>query len=133
MRPAVSEAAEMARAAERDWEIILVIVDAPTIAISGVCFHVQQCIEKYYKALLTAHGQSFERTHNLSALAKKLGGLAGTQPLDNMALSTINPCAVAMRYGDEEIEIVGRDWLMDKTAEFRTWARAALALKGVEI
>ncbi len=132
MKPAMNEATALARAAERDWEILLVIVDAPRVATVGICFHVQQCVEKYFKALLIAHGQKFERTHNLSALAKRLGNLAGTQPLDNMALSTINPCAVTLRYGDEEIEIVGREWLMDKTTEFRTWARAALALKGVE-
>lgn len=121
----------MARAAERDWEILLVIVHAPSVSISGVCFHAQQCIEKYFKALLIAHGLKYERTHNLSALAKKLGDLAGKQPLDDMDFSTITPCAVTMRYGDEEIEVASRDWFMDKTVELRGWARAALALKGV--
>jgi hypothetical protein len=123
----------MVRAAERDWEILLVIVDAPRVGLPGICFHAQQCIEKYLKALLIAYGMNYERTHNLSALARKLGDLAGKQPMDDMDYSTINPCAATLRYGDEEIETVGRDWFMAKSRQFREWARAALAQKGVEI
>jgi len=33
-----------------------------------VCFHVQQCVEKYIKALLTWHGIEFGRIHHISAL-----------------------------------------------------------------
>ncbi len=33
-----------------------------------VCFHAQQCAEKYVKALLVHHGQDFPKTHNLRAL-----------------------------------------------------------------
>lgn len=129
----MNEAARMAHSAEMDWEILLVIANAPSVSISGICFHVQQCIEKYFKALLIAHGQTFQRTHNLSALARNLGNRAGENPLDDAAFSTINPCAVSIRYGDDEIETVGREWLMTKASEFRNWARAALTQKGVEI
>lgn len=33
-----------------------------------ICFHAQQCIEKYLKALLVLHGIEFPRTHNLGVL-----------------------------------------------------------------
>ena len=33
-----------------------------------VCFHAQQCVEKYLKALLVLHGIEFERVHQISAL-----------------------------------------------------------------
>jgi len=33
-----------------------------------VCFHAQQCIEKYSKAVLVYNGVDFPRTHNLSVL-----------------------------------------------------------------
>jgi HEPN domain-containing protein len=33
-----------------------------------VCFHAQQCVEKYVKALLVLHGVDFPRTHDLEAL-----------------------------------------------------------------
>ena len=34
----------------------------------SVCFHVQQCIEKYLKASLVVHGIDFGRTHHVSVL-----------------------------------------------------------------
>lgn len=33
-----------------------------------VCFHAQQCVEKYVKALLTVKERPFPRTHDLGAL-----------------------------------------------------------------
>ena len=33
-----------------------------------VCFHAQQCVEKYLKALLVLHNNDFSRTHHISAL-----------------------------------------------------------------
>ena len=33
-----------------------------------VCFHAQQCVEKYVKALLVLHGIEFSRIHHISAL-----------------------------------------------------------------
>lgn len=39
--------------------------DCPT---DTVCFHAQQCAEKYLKALLVSKGIPFPKTHNLSSL-----------------------------------------------------------------
>jgi HEPN domain-containing protein len=39
--------------------------DCPT---DTVCFHAQQCIEKYIKALLVWHSIEFSRIHHISAL-----------------------------------------------------------------
>jgi HEPN domain-containing protein len=39
--------------------------DCPTDA---VCFHVQQCVEKYLKAWLVLNGTEFSRSHHISAL-----------------------------------------------------------------
>lgn len=36
----------------------------------AVCFHAQQCAEKYLKALLQERGAAIPRTHNLEALAR---------------------------------------------------------------
>jgi HEPN domain-containing protein len=36
----------------------------------AVCFHGQQCIEKYHKAALVLHGVDFPKTHDLNALAR---------------------------------------------------------------
>jgi HEPN domain-containing protein len=38
----------------------------------GVCFHCQQCAEKYLKALLQESGLAITRTHDLEALRVQL-------------------------------------------------------------
>lgn len=43
--------------------------DCPT---DTVCFHAQQYIEKYIKALLVLHESEFPRTHNLGVLIARL-------------------------------------------------------------
>src|SRR5438034_9673706 len=37
-----------------------------------VCFHAQQCVEKYVKALLTLNGSDFPKTHDLEQLIRLL-------------------------------------------------------------
>ena len=65
---------------------------------NAVCFHAQQCAEKYLKALLTERGTHFPKTHDLVALAKlapeyeaELGPLLGE-------LELLSRYAVAPRY-----------------------------------
>lgn len=41
--------------------------------VSTVCFHAQQCAEKYLKALLTCRGIDFPKTHDLVVLFNRLG------------------------------------------------------------
>jgi len=44
---------------------------APT---DTICFHAQQCVEKYLKALLAWHGIDSPKTHNLKTLLAALPG-----------------------------------------------------------
>jgi HEPN domain-containing protein len=37
-----------------------------------VCFHAQQCVEKYLKALLVFEGKDISKTHHISALMRML-------------------------------------------------------------
>ncbi len=39
--------------------------DCPT---DTICFHAQQCVEKYLKALLVFHSANFPKTHNIRTL-----------------------------------------------------------------
>jgi len=70
--------------------------------LSMVCFHAQQCAEKYLKALLTLHGVPFPKTHDsleLLRLAPETVGLA----LSLREISVINRYAIETRYpGDWE-------------------------------
>ena len=45
--------------------VLSLVDDCPTYT---VCFHCQQCAEKYLKALLISRGVDFPRTHDLVLL-----------------------------------------------------------------
>jgi HEPN domain-containing protein len=60
---------EWAAKAEADYRVMLresKVVNDPSP--DAVCFHAQQCIEKYAKAFLNEKGVEFPRTHNLEYL-----------------------------------------------------------------
>jgi HEPN domain-containing protein len=56
------------RKAERDWVAVRKLTRGAEPAHEAVCFHCQQCAEKYLKALLEELGRTVPRTHNLVAL-----------------------------------------------------------------
>lgn len=49
--------------------ILLAVPDAP---LSPICFHAQQAAEKAIKALLTANGRPFPKTHHLPTVVRLL-------------------------------------------------------------
>lgn len=62
MKPRTMEWIEKA---EGDLTIALREVNAPEPVWDGICFHAQQCAEKYLKALLEEQGIPFSKTHDL--------------------------------------------------------------------
>lgn len=78
-----------------------------------ICFHAQQCAEKYVKAFLTHHEIEFEKTHNLGDLILLAAQIdKGFRKISEMG-EKLTPYAVEIRYPgilDEEITI-------DKTKE----------------
>ncbi len=62
-----------------------------------VCFHAQQCAEKYPKALLVFHGLEVPRTHDLTEILRLLpAGLVVSLDLDELA--ELNSYTVDFRY-----------------------------------
>ena len=59
---------EWVRKAEMDWAIAQQSARSGEPLHDGVCFHCQQCAEKYLKALLEELGLTIPRTHNLDDL-----------------------------------------------------------------
>lgn len=55
--------------AEEDYVVALREFRARKLPAHGaVCFHAQQCIEKYLKAVLTRRGIAFAKVHDLAVL-----------------------------------------------------------------
>ena len=68
--------------------------DGPT---DTVCFHAQQCVEKYLKTLLLLEGIDFPKTHDLEKLVTLLPARAPTSLTDE-AQAKLTEYAVAARY-----------------------------------
>ncbi len=62
------------------------------------CFHCQQAVEKYLKALLAFAGQPIPRTHDLEEIYELCLGLQPGLNLDRMELANLTPYAVQLRY-----------------------------------
>jgi HEPN domain-containing protein len=70
----------------------------------AVCFHVQQCVEKYLKARLIMEGISFPKTHDLVALLALVQKAEPLwQPWKNH-LAKLTHYAVTVRYPGESVE-----------------------------
>jgi HEPN domain-containing protein len=109
VRPEVLEILrQWVRKAEHDLEAtrrILAIEEG--CPYDTACFHCQQAIEKYLKALLTLLGIQAPRTHDLETLAALLpSGKQLSVPLADLV--ALNPYAVGARYADDWRE-PGRD------------------------
>jgi HEPN domain-containing protein len=67
-----------------------------------VCFHAQQCVEKYLKALLLIHSVDFPRTHDLRVLIQ-LVSMHRELGLEMSEVVALNRYTVEARYpGDWE-------------------------------
>jgi len=62
------------------------------------CFHAQQAVEKYLKAVLAFAGLPIPRTHDLEDIYNICLGVAPALALDRMELSSLTPYAVQLRY-----------------------------------
>jgi len=65
--------------------------------VSTVCFHSQQCIEKYLKALLICHSVQVPKSHDLIELYHRLAP-ENRPALSQEGLAILNRYAVESRY-----------------------------------
>jgi HEPN domain-containing protein len=63
-----------------------------------VCFHCQQAIEKYFKALLAEHGSPIQKTHDLTILLRQLLPIDATLGSLSCGLKGVTRYAVEYRY-----------------------------------
>lgn len=87
--------------AEEDRKVLMHILFVPDISLSSSCFHAQQAVEKYIKAVLSKKSIKFPFTHDLEELVKLYDGKL---PISLEQLKKLNPFAVKARY-DEPPEI----------------------------
>lgn len=67
-----------------------------------VCFHMQQCSEKYLKAFLIFHDKEYPRSHNLEALLNLCSRIDHDfQELGELGVNELTRYATSLRYGEE--------------------------------
>ncbi|MGD0236038.1 MAG: HEPN domain-containing protein [Syntrophorhabdales bacterium] len=95
----------------------------------AVCFHAQQCAEKYLKALLQEAGIQFGKTHNLVILLDLLLPAEPSWEILRHDMQVLNSFAVYVRYpGESADKATARDALaLGRT--IRSRARAQLGLE----
>jgi HEPN domain-containing protein len=94
-----------------------------------ICFHLQQCVEKYLKARLTEAAIAFPRIHDLERL---LDLAAAVEPLWlalRPSMAKISDYAVEIRYPGRSASAAETQTLLLTTSHLRKLMRASLGLR----
>jgi HEPN domain-containing protein len=94
----------------------------------GVCFHAQQCAEKYLKALAVELDLPFLRTHDLVILLEQLLPVYPLWEVYRGDLAYLSEFAVSFRYPGESAD---RESALDARRRCRIFRRAALTVLGL--
>lgn len=84
--------------AENDYLVAVRELKADPVVSDAVCFHSQQCVEKYMKALLQEHDIFFEKIHDLEILLQRCGNFLSELEHFKDNLIKLSTFAVDVRY-----------------------------------
>ncbi len=86
--------------AENDLNVIEHEVKVSDPTTDMICFHAQQCVEKYLKAFLIANQINYQHTHNIGTILKPCKDINPnfSQLTDSLILTNY---AVDLRYADD--------------------------------
>lgn len=127
MKPDV---AEWVRCAEEDFTSATILMKARrrVSTDNAVCFHCQQCIEKYLKGRLVEAGIKVPFTHDLEALLQMSSGIEPLWAPFQPAFSSITGFAVMSRYPGQNLTRADARFGLKTCRAFRREARLALGL-----
>ena len=122
VQPERSIASLLLDAARQDLAAARLLAPAPDLSDAVVGFHAQQAVEKSIKAVLSARGIEFRRTHDLVFLLEVLGGNGLPPPPGADWLDELNPYTVEARYGTVEPDRLDRQRALQSSAQVIEWA-----------
>jgi len=97
-------------------------------SFDGICFHSQQCAEKYLKAVLSQHGVTFGKTHDLVLLLEQAVPFYPKWELLRADMAYLSAFAVAFRYPGESADKLSARDAAKRCRTFRLIARSILGL-----
>ena len=115
--------------AEEDWITANTMMKRKKVFTGVVCYHFQQCAEKYIKAIIIHKGSTFPKTHDLNALSdlsEANGVLIGMTESD---LETLSGYAVTARYPSADPTKEDTQEAMHIAKTIRKFSRTFLRLK----
>ena len=95
----------------------------------GICFHAQQCAEKYLKARLCEADITFSKIHDLVALLDQVLDVEPAWESFREDLAYLSDFAVTFRYPGESADAESAIDAQRRCRQFRIAARDALGLK----
>lgn len=122
------ETTEWVNKAEGDLSVAEREMRAAKPILDAVCFHAQQCAEKYLKALLEEHNIAFQKTHDLVELRNLAGGLLKELEPRNKKLKDLTELGINARYPGTETGREAAENGLRLAREVRAVVRAKLEL-----
>ena len=98
----------------------------------GLCFHAQQCAEKYLKARLVEAGIEFAKIHDLVALLRSVLSVEPCWERFREDLAYLSDFAITFRYPGESADKATAVEARQRCQRFRIAARAALDLDTIK-
>ena len=95
----------------------------------AVCFHAQQCAEKYIKARLVEEGIEFPKTHDLGALLNQLLPIEPGWDFWRESLARLTALAVEVRYPGLFMDARDASEALQTAERVRSFIRASLHLE----
>ena len=111
------------RTAKREFSV----PDLPNY--DAVCFHAQQCAEKYLKAWLVEKGLSFPKVHDLTALLRLILLLEPSWAFLEKNLDVLTSMGVEVRYPGVAADMEDADEALRLVKQVRETLRHALVPK----
>ncbi|MBI4358903.1 MAG: HEPN domain-containing protein [Candidatus Omnitrophica bacterium] len=113
--------------AEEDFQAAMLLLKKRKPALNNsVCFHSQQCAEKYLKAFLVSRRAYFPKTHDLILLNNLCVKSSGDFELISDLVLLINPYSVEFRYPGEQATKSDAKKAFQQSAEVRGFVRKKL-------
>ncbi len=115
--------------AEGDWKVARREHGVARPVWDAVCFHAQQCAEKYVKAVLEENEIAFPKTHDLVLLVTSSGKLLSQLLLQREALSHLSTVGIVARYPGTQADRRAAKDALRMAGEVRAVARRMLTDK----
>ncbi|MFN8188295.1 MAG: HEPN domain-containing protein [Gaiellales bacterium] len=126
-RPEAGRALALLHRADADLAAVRALETAVAVPDGIIGFHGQQAAEKLLKAVLSAHGIEFPRTHSLRFLLDLLADQGLAPPEALQSITELYPFGVQLRYeAPLDEEPLDRAAVRKQLDDLRAWASAQI-------